>query len=644
MTTTQPRNDSQTLYPAKIALATDGVISDETPPAGVPVQGVPLGIFKEVRRDNGTFAAAVQVQVDPPMDPGQYDEITLWLNGVQIGLPQQVGNEIITFNMFQSDLRDGVTNVIQYKLKRHSGNQDESTELWALYSATLPGGNDVPGSGEHPGLGISLPAEWGDPASIDEDKIEKGVPLTLTYSHMKAYDKVTVEIGNERFDFPVTPAEVGESFVAKIESKHFELIGSQENCPFSYTVVDQLLNATHKRRWSKIIRANINLLAKPILREVLDDAEDEATKIDLGKLADDDLLVLVSTRSDAFNLGDKIKAEYTARIEGQIVADAQVEGTVEPDEIGEKKRSVLKVPNAKVIAESSVTVTYALFRPDGDPVGKSVTATATVVGSRIVLEPPKIKEAPNVTAATAPTLTSVKGSPSDDEIPQDGTTVETAVTLSGVAAKGQKVEIFDGTVSKGPATADPTTGVWTLLMSALAVAAHSFTAKALYGSGAVSATRTFTVIAVGGYENWDREPAQRLHVNVTKKLDSGLEVTTLEDVEPGVLIGQAPPNFPGINGQMMHIIYTAKVQFKWAGTATRVSLNVGYITQHVHKIRFFDLSGTLIEERNLPISGWSSTSFTYQASSGRKISYFEILTGFDSSTASMFIDEIRWLN
>ncbi len=249
-----------------------------------------------------------------------------------------------------------------------------------------------------------------------------------------------------------------------------------------------------------------------------------------------------------------------------------------------------------------------------------------------------------VTAATAPTLTSVKGSPSGDEIPQGGSTVETAVTLSGVAAKGQKVEIFDGTVSKGQATAHATTGVWTLLVSALAVAAHSFTVKALYGSGAVSATRTFTVIAVGGYENWDREPAQRLHVNVTKKLDSGLEVTTLEDFEPGVLVGQAPPNFPGINGQMMHINYTAKVQFKWAGTVTRVSLNVGYITMHVHKIRFFDLSGTLIEERNLPISGWSSTSFTYQASSGRKISYFEILTGFDSSTASMFIDEIRWFN
>jgi hypothetical protein len=92
-------------------------------------------------------------------------------------------------------------------------------------------------------------------------------------------------------------------------------------------------------------------------------------------------------------------------------------------------------------------------------------------------------------------LTSVKGSPSGVEIPQAGVTVETAVTLSGVAAKGQKVEILDGTASKGQATAHATTGVWTLLVSALTVAAHSFTGKALYGSGAVSAARTLTVTA-----------------------------------------------------------------------------------------------------------------------------------------------------
>ncbi|WP_460372087.1 Ig-like domain-containing protein [Pseudomonas sp. Tul1A2] len=100
-----------------------------------------------------------------------------------------------------------------------------------------------------------------------------------------------------------------------------------------------------------------------------------------------------------------------------------------------------------------------------------------------------------IVAVVVPTLNSIKGSPSGVEIPDNGFIVETAVTLSGVASKGQKVEIFDGAVSKGPATADPTTGVWTLLVSALTVAGHSFTAKALYGSGAVSAARTLTVTA-----------------------------------------------------------------------------------------------------------------------------------------------------
>ncbi len=92
-----------------------------------------------------------------------------------------------------------------------------------------------------------------------------------------------------------------------------------------------------------------------------------------------------------------------------------------------------------------------------------------------------------------PQITSVKGSPSGDEIPEGGTTVETAVTLTGTAAKGQKVEVFDGTTSKGQPVVHATTGVWELAVNELSVAAHSFKAKALYGSGTESAIRTFTV-------------------------------------------------------------------------------------------------------------------------------------------------------
>ena len=81
------------------------------------------------------------------------------------------------------------------------------------------------------------------------------------------------------------------------------------------------------------------------------------------------------------------------------------------------------------------------------------------------------------------------------EIPQAGFTVDTTVKLTGEASKGQKVQILDDTTSKGEATADPSTGIWTLPVSGLSLAAHSFTAKALYGSGQTSAPWTLTVTA-----------------------------------------------------------------------------------------------------------------------------------------------------
>jgi YVTN family beta-propeller protein len=91
-----------------------------------------------------------------------------------------------------------------------------------------------------------------------------------------------------------------------------------------------------------------------------------------------------------------------------------------------------------------------------------------------------------------PTITRAEDS-KNVEIPQGGITADTAVTLTGTASKGQKVQIFDGTTSKGEATAHLTSGIWTLVMTGLSLAAHSFTAKALYGAGQTSEPRTLTI-------------------------------------------------------------------------------------------------------------------------------------------------------
>ncbi|WP_221178469.1 Ig-like domain-containing protein, partial [Pseudomonas frederiksbergensis] len=116
-----------------------------------------------------------------------------------------------------------------------------------------------------------------------------------------------------------------------------------------------------------------------------------------------------------------------------------------------------------------------------------------------------------------PTISSVKGSLSGLEIPNGRDTFETSVTLTGEATKGQKVQIFDGTTPGDETTADENTGIWTLDVSELSVAAHSFTAKALNDSGETSEKWLITVKQTlqydlttfedGTFGGWQRGPA-----------------------------------------------------------------------------------------------------------------------------------------
>ena len=93
-----------------------------------------------------------------------------------------------------------------------------------------------------------------------------------------------------------------------------------------------------------------------------------------------------------------------------------------------------------------------------------------------------------------PSISSVTDS--RGEVADGATTVDTRVTLVGKASSMQQLEIFDNTTdSLGIATAN-TNGDWTRDLSALSIASHSLTAKALYGNGAVSNVRNFAVTAL----------------------------------------------------------------------------------------------------------------------------------------------------
>lgn len=88
-----------------------------------------------------------------------------------------------------------------------------------------------------------------------------------------------------------------------------------------------------------------------------------------------------------------------------------------------------------------------------------------------------------------PVITSVRDDKGD--IPNGGATSATSVQLSGVAAAGEKVEIFDGAVLRGQVVVSAA-GRWDFHLTSLMLGTHSVMAK---GGAGMSSTRTFTVVA-----------------------------------------------------------------------------------------------------------------------------------------------------
>jgi hypothetical protein len=306
--------------------------------------------------------------------------------------------------------------------------------------------------------------------------------------------------------------------------------------------------------------------------------------------------------------GDKLRISYTCTPPtGPVVTDTD-EFTV--DRLPFFRQ--WEVPAAKVLPDSQVQAIYEQVR-DGKVIGISKPATARVIGEGVVDE--------------KPTIASVKGSPSDADIPPGGTTVETAVTLSGTASKGQKVDVLDGTDSKGQPTADVITGVWTLPVSGLTVEAHSFTAKALYGSGAVSAARTFNVILRSITENFNAQPTQFISAGNGSINTPTMNITLLSgNAETAVAPFNIPPYvdegalpIPGvIEGSVLHVsIHNAginehvRLDLKFA--CSKVSFWYMWVYREDIAVYFFGEKNKPLGTVNLPKSNFAPAQLEFEA-------------------------------
>ncbi|UUT10275.1 hypothetical protein NQ186_16510 [Pseudomonas zeae] len=396
-TSTPPDNTVLVLYPPKVNGQT-------TPVVGAHI-GVPLVASDLVADGKGAV-----VIVDPPlsgtMDPG--DVMELWLEGESATLD----SETITNPNAKTQLRTkgrlhpDKVNKLYYTVMRGSDNIGTSTpSLEILYNRVRPGLKDrFPQIDGHSELDLDL-----------SDLIKQGVgkdfvsaPVCFSYPYCRAYDTISLKCNGEIKTFAVSKdqapeppnpgSEMPTTVCFTVEREFLDKAKRQNKVlNFSYTVTDQLLNGPDPDAvWSAAVAVNEDLdgslLDKPILLERKEDYPgDDAETIDLEKLAGNPLLLVVMTKDNRFEVGDEIVATYTATGQTDPVV---VRGKVEEDPFLGKLPCFLEVPNDKVFADSKVTATYELRRPNGDLVGNSNTAIATVTGSTpIKLLPPFLVDA-----------------------------------------------------------------------------------------------------------------------------------------------------------------------------------------------------------------------------------------------------------
>lgn len=443
-TMTASKKNTLQLIPPKIKLQTK------------PIRGANVGVpLHALIPYPGAIFRMAQVVIDPILagTVEQGDEVELWAtfdslpqkNHWTTNLPRSINapmlldtttikdvNAEIALFISEGQFYYGVVTRLYYIIRRASSNIGESPALTFIFNLIRPGLKDrltVPGG--HSELKLLLP-----------DSIKNGVgadfvsaQVRVQYPYCRAYDLITLICNGETLDVEVQPTQApvppshGSETPLNIEitvDKAFLMRAKRNDnkLDFLFTVHDQLLNSADPdapRSPPQTVDEDLDglLFLKAILREIEGDTSDEPDIIDLKKLAKNDLTVAILTADGRIAVGDEIKGIYTATRTGFPAIVEPLNGTVEKGDFEPKKTCILKVPNHKVIAGSTVTVTYEVKR-NGGLLGKSQTAKAQVIGTSLELKPPSVLQANGTTLAPLDALSKLTiAVPQGNTLPSD---------------------------------------------------------------------------------------------------------------------------------------------------------------------------------------------------------------------------------
>lgn len=439
-----------------------------------PVIGADCGVPKHVY---DLKPMGLRVDVPPALsgtvDPG--DVIRIVLNEEEVSSrPVEPGeeNEYTTQYIPKGLLIPNRVNKLVYTITRAGQNIGTSTPvLTMLYNEIWPGNEDTsPGDGSHSRLRLILPAdvlEFG----IDRERAKQGVHVCFEYPYCRPFDRIRLNCNGhdvERYvtedEAPSTPSDSPTRIGLTLDESVFDQAGDHPEFAFNFTAFDQLGNGPDPdspRSESVLVVVDLKgvRLVAPDIAEGPDDPNDAPDTIDLNKLGTKDLTIQVHVLSPVWAINDIIRVKYTATPSAGSVVEHVVEATVGRLPFTHK----LLIPNAKVIADSAVKVTYEQVR------GGVVTASSKTARARVIVKP---------------VITLVKNS-FGVELENGGPVSDNKVTLSGSALARAVLQIFDGETYLEEVHTGPDYK-WKSTAIPVTVGKHSFTAREKDGDQLVS--------------------------------------------------------------------------------------------------------------------------------------------------------------
>ncbi|WP_434701646.1 hypothetical protein [Pseudomonas sp. D1-36] len=360
-----------------------------------PVEGglAMVGIPKMIYDDN---PAGLAVIIDPWDGMAPNETCRLFLNGeatpVDIHL---VGpgteNDPFTMHVPPQRLINGVNSLV-YSVERPSSNDEFSSPLTMLYHEVRPGYVDQdPATEGHSELALAFPIAQNNGIDIVKEGLD-GTLQQLTvhcrYPFCRLYDHVDIDFGGHIVHFsvpadqaPPVPSITPTTVTVIVPASELDQIENRRALPVRFTVTDLIENSTDPLSiWSATTYIDVDRrnerLPAPIFREDLADENDDASLIDLDKLAGRPLSLIISTSHPSYRAGDEVSAIFKSPPDPDYIVPVGIVQT----ELGQPKPLVLQVPNNLLVADRDVSCAYDVRFKTLNREGYSTTAFAKVVG------------------------------------------------------------------------------------------------------------------------------------------------------------------------------------------------------------------------------------------------------------------------